>query len=183
MAYVTGCTYAVLTNQSAAMAYVTGHTYAVLTNQSTGIAYVTACTYAFRPIRARYSNEGAPPQYVCAPLARPLRPPRPPCAPHGVYVTEDTYAVLTNQSTGIAYVTACTYAFRPIRARYSNEGAPPQYVCAPLARPLRPPRPPLRPSRGVRHGGYVRCFNQSEHGYSVRHGVYVRFSTNQSTIF
>ena len=122
--------------------YVTGDTYAVLTNQSTGIAYVTACTYAFRPIRARYSNEGAPPQYVCAPLARPLRPP---CAPHGVYVTGDTYAVLTNQSTGIAYVTACTYAFRPIRARYSNEGAPPQYVCAPLARPLRPPRPPCAP--------------------------------------
>ena len=60
---------------------------------------------------------------------------------HGVYVTGDTYAVLTNQSTGIAYVTACTYAFRPIRARYSNEGAPPQYVCAPLA-PLAPPSPP-----------------------------------------
>ena len=33
---------------------------------------------------------------------------------------------------------------------------------------------------GVRRG--VRTlFDQSEHGYSVRHGVYVRFSTNQST--
>ena len=51
--------------------YVTGHTYAVLTNQSAAMAYVTGCTYAFRPIRARYSNEGAPPQYVCAPLAPP----------------------------------------------------------------------------------------------------------------
>ena len=58
---------------------------------------------------------------------------------HGVYVTGDTYAVLTNQSTGIAYVTACTYAFRPIRARYSNEGAPPQYVCAPSCT-LAPPQ-------------------------------------------
>ena len=70
------------------MAYVTGHTYAVLTNQSTGIAYVTVCTsrgvrhgayvrcfnqsehgygvrhgvyvmgrtYAFRPISARHSR-------------------------------------------------------------------------------------------------------------------------------
>ena len=28
----------------------------------------------------------------------------------------------------------------------------------------------------VRHGAYVRCFNQSERGYGVRHGVYVRFS-------
>ena len=48
---------------------------------------------------------------------------------------------------------------------------------------------------GVRHGVYVRCFNQSERGYGVRHGVhvtgctsrcvrhvvYVRFLTNQST--
>ena len=31
---------------------------------------------------------------------------------------------------------------------------------------------------GVRHGAYVRCFNQSEHEYSVRHGENVRFSTN-----
>ena len=29
-------------------------------------------------------------------------------------------------------------------------------------------------SYGVRHGVYVRCFNQSERGYGVRHGVYVR---------
>ena len=40
------CTYAVLTNQSAAIAYVTGHTYAVLTNQSAAMAYVTEDTYA-----------------------------------------------------------------------------------------------------------------------------------------
>ena len=26
----------------------------------------------------------------------------------------------------------------------------------------------------VRHGAYVRCFNQSERGYGVRHGVNVR---------
>ena len=44
MAYVTGYTYTVLTNQSATIAYVTGHTYAVLTNQSTAMAYVTVCT-------------------------------------------------------------------------------------------------------------------------------------------
>ena len=36
----------------------------------------------------------------------------------------------------------------------------------------------LRTSRGVRT-----LLDQSEHGYSVRHRVYVRFSTNQSTIF
>ena len=34
---------------------------------------------------------------------------------HGVYVRFST-----NQSTGIAYVTGCTYAFRPIRARRSH---------------------------------------------------------------
>ena len=44
MAYLTGYTYTVLTNQSATIAYVTGHTYAVLTNQSTAMAYVTVCT-------------------------------------------------------------------------------------------------------------------------------------------
>ena len=33
----------------------------------------------------------------------------------------------------------------------------------------------------LRQGVNVRCFNQSEHGYSVRHGVYVRFPTIQST--
>ena len=66
---------------------------------------------------------------------------------HGVYVRFST-----NQSTAIAYVTGCTYAFRPIRARL------------------------WRTSRGVRT-----LFDQSEHGYSVRHRVYVRFSTNQST--
>ena len=33
----------------------------------------------------------------------------------------------------------------------------------------------------VRHGAYVRCFNQSEPGYGVRHGVYVRCLTNQGT--
>ena len=37
-------------------------------------------------------------------------------------------------------------------------------------------RDALRTSRGVRT-----MFVQSERGYSVRHGVYVRFSTNQST--
>ena len=89
------------------------------------------------------------PLNMCSP------PSRPPRAPHGVYVTGDTYAVLTNQSTGIAYVTACTYAFRPIRARYSNEGAPPQYVCAPLARPLRPPRPPLRPPKNPARSAFI----------------------------
>ena len=97
MAYVTGCTSLGIRtptiNQSerATITYVTGCTYAVLTNQSTGIAYVTACTYAFRPIRARYSNEGAPPQYVCAPLARPLRPPRPPCAPLKIRLDRPLY--------------------------------------------------------------------------------------------
>ena len=34
---------------------------------------------------------------------------------HGVYVRFST-----NQSRGIAYVTGCTYAFRPIRARRSR---------------------------------------------------------------
>ena len=45
--------------------------------------------------------------------------------------------------------------------------------------------PPINQSeRGysVRHGAYVRCFNQSEHGYSVRHGLHVRCLTNQSTV-
>ena len=93
--YVTGYTYAVLTNQSATIAYVTGHTYAVLTNQSAAIAYVTG----------------------------------------------HTYAVLTNQSAAIAYVTGCTYAVQPIRAGLWRTS---------------------------------RC---------VRHGVYVRFSTNQRATF
>ena len=52
----------------------------------------------------------------------------------------------SNQSATIAYVTGCTYAVQPIRARL------------------------WRTSRGVRTR-----FNQSEHGYSVRHA-----STNQS---
>ena len=80
MAYVTGYTYTVLTNQSATIAYVTGYTYAVLTNQSAPMAYVTGYTYAV------LTNQSAA-------IA---------------YVTGHTYAVLTNQSTAIVYVTVCT---------------------------------------------------------------------------
>ena len=60
---------------------------------------------------------------------------------------------LTNQSAAIVYVTGCTYAVQPIRARL------------------------WRTSRGVRT-----LFDQSKRGYGVRHGVYVRFSTNQDTV-
>ena len=71
---------------------------------------------------------------------------------HGYSVRHAVYVRFsTNQSTGIAYVTGCTYTFRPTRARL------------------------LRTSRGVRT-----LFNQSERDYSVRHGVYVRCSSNQS---
>ena len=72
---------------------------------------------------------------------------------HGYSIRQRVYGRFsTNQRTGIAYITGCTYAFQPIRAWL------------------------WRTSRGVRT-----LFDQSEHGYSVRHGVYVRFSTNQST--
>ena len=74
---------------------------------------------------------------------RPLLHPR---APSKIRLDRPFFS--TNQSTGIAYFTGCTYAFRPIRAR------------------------PWRTSRGVRTR-----FNQSERCYGVRHGVYVRFST------
>ena len=55
---------------------------------------------------------------------------------HGVYVTGDTYAVLTNQSTGIAYVTACTYAFL-MRVRPLNMCAPPPAPSRPLKKKAR----------------------------------------------
>ena len=84
--------------------------------------YVTGCTYVFRPISARHSRiliSAAP----CEGL-RNLAQPR--CVRHGY-----TYAVLTNQSAAIVYVTGC------VRTR----------------------------------------FNQSEHGYSVRHAAYVTVYT------
>ena len=60
---------------------------------------------------------------------------------HGVYVRFST-----NQSTGIAYVTGCTYAFRRIRARRSRiliSVAP----CGGLRRPAVPLRRPAVPLR------------------------------------
>ena len=67
-----------------------------------------------------------------------------------------TYAVLTNQSAAIAYVTLRTS--QGVRTLFDQS------------------------ARGysIRHGAYVRCFNQSERDYSVRHGVYIRCLTNKS---
>ena len=94
------------TNQSAAIAYVTGHTYADLTNQSAAMAYVTGCTYAVQPIRARLWRTS---RGVRTLFDQPE---------HGYSVRHRVYVRFsTNQSMGIAYVTGCTYAFRPIRAR------------------------------------------------------------------
>ena len=39
--------------------------------------------------------------------------------------------ILIRVRPAIVYVTGCTYAVLQIRARFSNEDAPPQYVCAP----------------------------------------------------
>ena len=100
MAYVTGYTYTVLTNQSATIAYVTacvrtrfnqserdcsvrhGEYVRFSTNQSTALAYVTVCTYAVWPIRARYSNEGGPHnKYAQPPALPPAHPFAHPCTP------------------------------------------------------------------------------------------------------
>ena len=79
MAYVTGYTYTVLTNQSATIAYVTGYTYAVLTNQSATIVYVTGC------VRTRFNQ-----------------------SEHGYSVRH------------AAYVTVYTYAVQPIIISHTN---------------------------------------------------------------
>ena len=99
--------------QSAATTYVQDVRHEVyvrcLTNQSAAIAYVTGCTYAVQPIRARLwrTSRGVRTLFVQSELGYSVR--------HGVYVR-----FLTNQSAAMAYVTGCTYAFRPISARRSR---------------------------------------------------------------
>ena len=146
------------------MAYVTGYTYTVLTNQSVTIAYVTAC------VRTRFNQSE-----------------RDYSVRHGAYVrcfnqSEHGYSVRHG-----VYVTGCTYAFRPISARHSRIliSAAPCGGLRNLAQPHTASRSLTQPHAASRSltqpraatvctsWGIRTLFDQSEHGYGVRHGVYV----------